>query len=505
MDSLLGIDIGTTNVKATLFDLAFNQLAQSAQEYPTHFPRAGWAEQDSLDWWRATVSTIRDILKTAGSDGERIQGICVSSQAPAMLPLDASGRPLRRALIWMDRRSEPQCEQLRKSPGQDSVSRVTGNRVDPYFALPKMLWFMREEPALYEQTWQFLQVNGFVNYRLTGLPSCDRVHASLTGLYDVKKQAWSLELARGLGLDLGRMPPICDVTQVIGQVSAQAARETGLKQGIPVVAGNVDASSAALEAGVVGQGEAAEMTGTSSCFMLGCDEWPGSSNLVSIHHAVKGHELLIGPISSTGACLKWYRDQFGACAGDDKAAFDQNPYAYMDALAEASGPSGKLIFLPYMAGERTPLWDIHARGAFFGLAHSTTRGQMIRAMLEGAAFALRHTVDEAEQSGQQVTSISAVGGGSVSRVWLQIKADILDRPVKTLSHASSGAFGNALLAGHGVGLIRDIREAVAQRIRVRETFHPREKEAARYRALYQVFRNLYTHTRADFADLAGIE
>lgn len=501
----MGIDIGTTNVKATLYDLSFRQVAEGSAEYPTYFLQTGWVEQNSEDWWQATVKTIQDITKLAGAAAEQIKGICVSSQAPAVLPVDAEGHPLRNALIWMDRRSEPQCTQLRQVLGQDTVNRITGNRIDPYFALPKILWFMQEEPERYARTWKFLQVNGFINFRLTGQATCDRVHASLTGLYDVSALRWSSEIAAALSLDLGRMPGIFDSTDVIGHVSHEAARETGLRQGIPVIAGNVDASSAALETGVIGQGEAAEMTGTSSCLMVGCDQWPNSLNLVATHHAVKGHDLLVGPISSTGACLKWYRDQFGACAQDDAEAYNRSPYNYMDQLAEQSGQSGKLVFLPYMAGERAPLWSSDARGVFFGLTPNTTRGQIIRSILEGSSFALRHTVDEAEKAGQSIESISSVGGGSNSRIWLQIKADILNRPIRTLQHASSGAFGNALLAGYGVGLIPDIREVVQQKIQIRETFYPKSEAVSRYNKLYKIFRNIYEHTRNDFADLAEIE
>ncbi len=505
MKYLLGIDVGTTNLKATLYNLEFQQIAECSEEYPTHYPQAGWAEQDCDDWWQAAVSAMRNITRSMNSTTDQIKGICVSSQAPAVLPLDADGRALRRALIWMDRRSEPQCSQILQTIGQPVFSQITGNRIDPYFALPKILWFKQEEPDLYDKTWKFLQVNGYINFRLTGKATCDRVHASLTGLYDRSSSSWSSEILSGLSIDLMRMPDIFDSTDVIGFVREEAARETGLSQGIPVIAGNVDASSAALEAGVIGQGDAAEMTGTSSCFMLGCDEWPDSINLVSIHHAVNGHDLLIGPISSTGACLKWYRDQFGACASDDRAAFNRNPYAYMDKMAEQCDSSGKLLFLPYMAGERAPLWNTHARGVLFGLNHSTTRNQIIRSILEGSGFALKHTVIEAEKSGQYVQSISSVGGGSNSRIWLQIKANILGIPVHTLQHSSSGAFGNALLAGYGVGLIDDIRDIVQQKIHVRETFYPQTDEVRRYQKLYTIFRNIYEHISPDFTDLASVE
>ena len=505
MNYLLGIDIGTTNVKATLYDVNFTQVAVSGEEYPTHFPQRGWAEQDSEHWWQATVIALRKITRAIGSDSHQIKGICVSSQAPAVLPLAGDGRPLRRALIWMDRRSEQQCDALRRRIGQAKINSITGNRIDPYFALPKILWLKEQEPEIYAKTWKFLQVNGFINYCLTGEISCDRVHASLTGLYHVEAKTWSQEISAMLDLDLERMPPIFDSTEIIGFVNSAAALETGLAEGIPVIAGNVDASSAALESGVIGKGEAAEMTGTSTCFMLGCDTWPDSINLVSIHHAVQGHDLLIAPISSTGASLKWYRDQIGCCTGDDREQYDLDPYRYMDQLAKDSHSRSKLVFLPYMAGERAPLWDSDARGVFFGLSHSTSRGQMIRAILEGSAFALKHNILEAEKSGQAISSLSSVGGGSNSRIWLQIKATILDMPVRTLKHASSGAFGNALLAGYAVGIVKDIREFVAEKIQVNEVFYPEKEFVPQYGKMFDIYRNIYEHTKADFHDLTSID
>ncbi|NCC77701.1 MAG: hypothetical protein EOM08_14860, partial [Clostridia bacterium] len=324
-----------------------------------------------------------------------------------------------------------------------------------------------------------------------------------TGLYDIAERSWSVDLAKELQLDLAQLPDIHPSTDYIGVVSPAAALATGLPEGVPVLAGTVDAAASALECGVVKKGEAAEMTGTSSCFMLGCDTWPDSLNLVSIHHAVPGQDLLIGPISSTGACLKWYRDQIGCSEFDDLAAYRKNPYRYLDDLAQSAGDS-KVLFLPYMAGERAPLWDSYVRGAFIGLSHSTSRGQMVRAILEGSAFALKHVVDEAEKSGQQVQSLYAVGGGSSSPVWLQMKASILGRPVQTVQHNSSGAFGNALLVAHASGLIDDLASAVAESIQVAKTYEPDPEQARSYAARYEVFRNFYEHMKDDFAQWAAL-
>lgn len=501
---LLGIDIGTTNVKATLYNTEFERKLEGSSEYQTYFPNSGWAEQNAEHWWKAVVESLKKITSSSNINSSDIQGICVSSQAPAVVPLDCDGRPLRNALIWMDRRSEKQCDYLKKHITQEKVLSITGNRIDPYFALAKLLWYKENESELYNRTYKILQVNGYVNYRFTGSFSCDKVHASLTGLYDIKALAWSAELCEKLGLRQDMLPRVFESTDIIGYVNKAAAIETGLCEGIPVMAGTVDASSSAIEAGVIGKGEAVEMTGTSTVFIIGCDEWHYNANLVSMLHSVKGHSLFMGPISSTGASLKWYRDQIGFAAEEKDAKTD--PYKYMDLLAAKASPgANNLLFLPYMAGERAPIWDTYARGVFFGLTHSTTRSQMIRAILEGSAFALYHNIREAENAGMEITTLRAMGGGSRSPIWLQIKASIINKPIVTLKNSSDGTFGNALLAGYGVSIYSDIREVLDRKLVLKDTYLPRPDEHRHYEKLYKVYRNIYEHTKLDFEQLSKIK
>lgn len=503
---LLGIDIGTTNVKAAIYNTEFVKKAEGSSEYSTYFPNTGWAEQSAEHWWNATVDALKQITATSIINPKDIQGICVSSQAPAVLPVDFDGHPLRNALIWMDRRSEKQCDYLREYITQEKVASITGNRIDPYFALAKILWYKENEPELYNRTYKILQVNGYVNFRLTGSFTCDKVHASLMGLFDVNKLTWSNELCMKLNIKQALLPKVFESTEIIGTVNKGAALATGLSEGIPVIAGNVDASSSALESGIIGSGEAVEMTGTSTVLMLGCDQWHNSINLVSMFHAIKDHSLLIGPISSTGASLKWYRDQIGFLEKDKAAELKIDPYKYMDLQAANAAPgSNNLIFLPYMAGERAPIWDTYARGAFFGLTHSTTRSQMIRAILEGSAFALYHNIEEAENSGLKIEKLRAVGGGSESRLWLQIKASVINKPIVTLTNSSSGTFGNTLLAGYGVGIYSDIREILERNIKFKETFEPDPVLHNYYQKLYKVYRSLYDHIKCDFQQLAKIK
>lgn len=497
----LGIDIGTTNVKAAVYDAGFSRVAEGSAEYPTFIPRPGWAEQDPDQWWAAATAAVHRCIDGGGVSASDIRGLCISSHAPAVVPLGDDGRPVRNGLIWMDRRSEPQCAEIRQRLGETRVGAITGNRIDPYFAAAKLLWFKENEEELYGKTRHVLQANGYVNFRLTGVSSVDRVHATLTGLYDTTAHGWSAELCAALGISTDLLPMIHSPSDVIGTVTAAAAVATGLREGTPVVAGNVDASAAAIESGVLGSGEAVEATGTSTVLMIGCDSFPKSLNLVAMGHAPGDRALLIGPVSSTGAALKWYRDQLGLDERVRAAERGTDPYKVMDEEAEAPG-GGELIFLPYLAGERSPIWDTDARGVFFGLGIKTDRGRIVRSIMEGSAFALRHNLEEAIRSGPPVRELRAVGGGAESRLWLKIKASVLRMPVVTLKNASSGVLGNAALAAYGVGALSDIEGAMRDRLVFGERIEPDSGLAKRYEKLYRIYRNVYEHTKADFKDLS---
>lgn len=503
---LLGIDIGTTNVKAVLFDLEGNAIAQARAEYPTYFPAAGWAEQDPELWWQATTAITRSVVSEGRIDPEKIAAIGVSSQAPTMLPVTERGEPLRHALIWMDRRSEELCDYLRREIGDEEILKVTGNRIDPYYMLPKFLWFKKYEPQLLARTHKVLQANGYVNYKLTGRFSIDKAHASLTQVYDVSTGWLALELCEKVGLASELMPELYDGTTVIGVVNKDAAAVTGLAAGTPVVAGTVDGAAAALETGVTGPGEAVEMSGTSTVVLLGADSLKRSGKLISMYHALEGRYLIIGAASSTGASLKWFRDQFGSMERLAAKELKIDAYDLMNLEAEGVEPgAGKVIFLPYMMGERSPIWDTYARGVFIGLTLNTTRGQMIRSIMEGAAFALYHNLQEATALGLEVKELRCVGGGALSNLWLKIKASVTNLPVVVPETSLGAPFGDALLAGTGVGIYQDVEALAKKYVRFKQRIEPDKEWHALYQELYDVYCSIYNHIREDLFNLAQIK
>lgn len=488
-EALLGLDVGTTAVKAALFSAAGDELGAAAVDYPTRYLRPGWVEQDPEDWWRAATGAIRGALAAAGHPS--VAAVCVSAQAPTLLPLDGAGRPLHPALIWMDRRAEPECGLLRERLGEELVREITGNRVDPYFVAPKLLWLRRNRPELSARTRSYVQATGYVVLRLTGELTLDREHASLLSLRDFRSGQWSTPLLEAVGATPELFPRLVEADEVVGIVSAAAAGETGLRAGTPVAGGTVDGPAAALEAGVVDEGQAAEMTGTSTVLLWPLSAPRARAELVAMSHAVRGRWLLLGAIVASGASLRWLRDQLGA------SSFEE--------LAAAAGPTGGdgILFLPYMMGERSPIWDSDARGALVGLTLATGHGELARAVLEGVAFAIRHNVETAAGAGIRTLELRSVGGGSASRLWCQIKADVLGVPV-LVPHASAGApFGDAALAGVAAGLLRDVRELVGG-IAIRERFEPRPEARARSDALYEAYRSAYGGLRDTFRMLAAV-
>jgi xylulokinase len=502
---LLGIDVGTSSVKAVLVDLRGKLHAVGQAEYPLHHIRPAWVEQDPEDWWHGTCKAVNEVLAKVPHGADRVLGLAVSCQAPTLLALDQSGKPLRPAMIWMDRRAEAETVWLTEHLGADHIHRITGNRPDAFYVAARLLWLKNHEPEILKRTWQFVQVNSYINYKLTGRLTLDPSNAVLLQMRDYQKEEWSETLCNICGVDPSQFPEVVAAHCVQGEVTAQASEATGLKAGTPVMAGTVDSASAALEVGVVEPGIAAEMTGTSTVIIMPNDKGLTEPALIAMPHALSGIHLLLGAMVSSGGCLRWFRDQFGQA--EVQAASDGKTDAF-DLLtrqaAEVEPGSGGLIFLPYMMGERSPIWHTNARGVFFGLSLATPKAAMVRSILEGTAFALRHNMEVAMAAGAEVREVRSVGGCSRSDLWNQIKADVLGRPL-LLPDASVGSpFGAAVLAGMGVGVFPDIRKSLSEMVHLERRFEPNQANHERYMQSYQVYRNIYEHLKGDFDQLANI-
>lgn len=446
-DVFLGIDIGTTSVKAALVQGNGKGIAQVSEEYPTNFIRAGWVEQSADDWWCATTKAVQKLIQVYLKQSDKICAISVSSQAPTLFGIDKFGYPIAPALIWMDQRAEKICKE-ELSPLSEEINKYSGNRIDPYYLLPKLLWQKRFQNDQYRRVSKFLQINGWIIFSLTGQCAIDVTHAALTQLFDVYKNQWKQEIFDEFGIAIEKVPEFFECDQIVGKVNRRAAEEWGIMEGIPVAAGCIDGAAAPYGLNLLEAGSLYEMSGQSSGIGTILSEPLFHPNLCLLKHAAKEKWIQKGSMSTSGGALKWYRDKIDQCIGDDSS------YNEYDRLAAQSLPgAGGVTFLPYLNGERAPFWNPNLRGLFFGLSLKTQKKDLIRAMMEGTAFALRNILDEFQINNMILDkTLLGTGGGYRSSVWSQIKADILGLPicVKQTSF-DAAALGSSYLAMESIG------------------------------------------------------
>ena len=483
---LLGIDIGTTAAKAVLVTPEGQVVSEGRSQYPTDHVAANWVEQNPEDWWRALCAATHEAMSKVTAT--KILGVAISSQAPTLLAVDSQGQPLRPAMIWMDRRAQAEAEELAaKFP---NIAEITGNRADPFYVAAKILWFIRNEPQLYAKTKYFLQIPGYLNFKLTGKFGIDKPHASLLQLRSADQSQWSQELISAVGVNPELFPEISECSHLQGEVTTESSAQSGIPVGTPVFFGSVDGASAALEAGAIDPGVVAEMTGTSTVLIMPTDGTVRSSAFITMSHALPGRELQLGAMVASGASVQWLLE---------KILGNKDPIEKLTEAAQKVEPgSDGLLFLPYMMGERAPIWDTNARGVFFGLSLTTTPEAMLRAVLEGTAFALMHNIEIARSVGLVVDEVRSIGGGTKNRLWNQIKSDVLGIPVAILKESVGAPIGNAFIAGYGLGLYPHVRSAVTNAVTISERYKPDMKIHNHYQERYQRFRGLYENLKGEF-------
>ena len=457
----LGIDVGTSGVTSALIQLDGTVVAIATSEYSTRHIRAGWVEQDAEDWWTAIVATLQELRAKVSFDG--LAGIAVSSQAPTLLALDSSLHPVRPALIWMDRRATEQAEALESSHSPDGYIAARGNRADSFYVAAKIAWFRDEEPELLARTAHFAQINGYIAARLTGVLSIDEAHASLLALRAAGATEWDQSALTEVGITAAQLPPVRRATDVIGAVTPVAASATGLPPGVPVVAGTVDGAAAAVETGVFSEGSAAEMTGTSSVLVMPSARPIPHPAFITMSSPDGSSWYSLAAVVASGASLRWLRDLV--------APDEDYPTLIARASAVQAGADG-VIFVPHMVGERSPLWDSNRRGALAGLSLGVGVAVLVRAVLEGTAYSLRHNLTVAATIGVSPTELRVTGAPSTSDLWCQIKADVTGIAVVRMKSPTGAAFGAAMLAAVGVGAVAGLHEFAVNVDRVDRRFEP---------------------------------
>jgi len=505
---ILAHDIGTTGDKATLFDLDGRLITSTLKEYVLHQPKPTWAEQNPEDWWNAFIASTREILKTSKVHPDDIEAVGFSGQMMGCLPIDKDGNPLRSSIIWMDQRSVEQANFIAEQIGEEDFYRITGNRVNPSYTISKILWLKENEPEIYKKTYKFIQSKDYIILKLTGEYVTDFSDASLAGLLDVNRRQWAYGILEELQIPIDKLPRLCASTEVVGGIEQSIAEKIGLKPGTPVVVGGGDGACAAVGAGVVRYGHAYNYVGASSWISI-CTDKPLIDSKMRIFnqwHLDPNKVSPTGTMQTAGSSYRWLRNEICQAEVNEAWRLGVDPYVIMDSEAEKVEPgSEKVIFLPYLMGERSPWWNPNARGVFFGLALGHRRRHLIRAVLEGVCFNLRIILEAFEEQGVRIENIRVIGGGAKGRLWRDMMASIYGKTIlvpEYLMEATS--FGAAIAAGVGVGIYRDF--SVAEKlVRITDVHNPNLALYEKYSLLYEYFKKLYLTLIPLYHELASLK
>jgi xylulokinase len=509
MSVFLGIDVGTSGTKTLAMDERGRIVVEAVAEYPAYHPQPLYSEQDPEDWWKATVKTVRGVMRQAKLKPADVKAIGLSGQMHGSVFLDRRNQVIRRALLWNDQRTAAECDEIQqRAGGRGKLIRMVANPALTGFTAPKILWLRNHEPANFDRVRKVLLPKDDVRRRLTSEYATDVSDASGTLLLDVAKRRWSKPLLSKLEMDLDLLPQCYESEDVTGQLTSEAAKTLGLTTDCLVVGGAGDCAAGAVGNGIVSSGTLSTSLGTSGVMFVHSDEVKidPQGRLHTFCHAVRDKWHLMGVSLSAGGSLQWFRNQL--CQSDAAQARRSDKDIYDLLTQEAADvPRGSqgLFFLPYLSGERTPHADPDARGCFIGMTLSHGRGHLVRSILEGVTYALRDSLEIIRELEVPVRQIRASGGGSKSPLWRQIQADVFGRKVVKLNADEGPAYGVALLAAVGAGAFKNIGEACRATISPVGETAPQREPRKYYDQAFPVFQGLYRSLKDDFKRIAQLD
>ena len=491
MRTFIGIDLGTSAMKLLLVDEKGTILNTVSKEYPLIFPEPGWSEQNPADWWGACLIGLEELL--ADCDKSAVAGIGVGGQMHGLVTLDEEDEIVRDAILWNDGRTAEETEWLNTVIGKEKLSALTANIAFAGFTAPKLLWMRKHEPGDFARIAKIMLPKDFINYKLTHVHACDYSDASGMLLLDVEHKCWSREMLDICGISEAQMPRLFESYDVIGTLRPEIAAALGLSADVKVVAGAGDNAAAAVGTGTVGNGACNISLGTSGTIFISSDTFGVDPNnaLHAFAHA-DGHYHLMGCMLSAASCNKWLCEDI--LKTTDYAAEQK------DITDEKLGRN-RVFFLPYLMGERSPINDTDARGTFIGLSMDTTRADIVQAVLEGVAFAIRDSFEVARRIGVRIDRSKLCGGGAKSPLWRRIMANVLNIPLDIPQTEEGPGYGAAMLAMVACGAYPGVPECAAALVRTTETISPDPAVAARYEAQYQAFRKIYPAVKALFKEI----
>lgn len=502
--SLLGLDVGTTGCKAIAFDVDGVELARSYREYPLQHPRPGWVEISPRVIWQSVCEVLREVNGRAA--GDPVAALSISCQGEAVLPVDATGEPLHDFIITFDSRTQPQCDRWRREMDPKELFRITGMPLHPMYSINKVMWLRENRSDVFRKTWKFLCVQDYLIYRLTGIAATDYSLAARTMALDIVKRDWSDAILAKAGVDRSLLPELHCSGTAVGEITREASEETGLPRKAVVATGGHDQPCGALGAGITRGGMAMNATGTSDVICPALETPITSKAMLDSSFCCYPHtcEDLYCSIAfnlTGGLLLRWYRDALCSEEAAQAAAVGEDPYDAI--LADMSDEPTDLFILPHFVGSGTPYLDPSSRGAILGLTLQTGKPHLARAILDSLDYEVKLNIDRMERAGIGINTLRAIGGGAKSERWLQMKADLLGKPIITLRTSEAASLGTALLAAKAIGIFPSARAAADALVRTGRTFEPRRAEHERYMGKYQSYLGIYEMLRPFNTKLAS--
>lgn len=483
----IGVDLGTSAVKLILADELGKVLKVVSKEYPVNFPHSGWSEQNPYDWYDKSVEGIKELI--AGFDGNDVKGISFGGQMHGLVMLDSEDKVIRPAILWNDGRSYKETEYLNNVIGKDKLTEYTGNIAFAGFTAPKVLWVKANEPENFAKINKICLPKDYLAYRLSGVFSTDVSDASGTLYFDVKNRTWSKEMCDICSIDMNWLPQIFESYEKTGNLKPEIADELGISKDCIIAAGAGDNAAAAVGMGIVGKGGCNISLGTSGTIFISNDSFGVDANnaLHSFDHADGGFHLM-GCMLAAASCNKWFMEEI----------LKTNDFKTEQAGIKELGKN-KVFFLPYLMGERSPINDPDARATFIGMSMDTTRQDLVQAVFEGVAFALRDSFEAAKSIGVNITKSGVCGGGAKSPLWRQIIADILNITLVQTENEEGPALGGAILAAVACGVYPSVEDACSKIIKIVAETKPIPENVALYEKRYQEFSRLYPALKSVFA------
>jgi len=505
MKYAIGVDIGTSGTKSVLFDQKGTVISSATVEYPLYQPQNGYAEQKPEDWYNAAVSTIKTIVSESGVDSADIVGIGLSGQMHGLVMLDENNNVIRPSIIWCDQRTAKECKEITEKVGAERLVEITANPALTGFTASKILWVRNNEPENYAKCRHILLPKDYVRFMLTGVYATEVSDASGMQLLDVPNRCWSDEVLEKLDIDKALLAKVYESPEVTGTITEKAAQLTGLKAGTIVVGGAGDNAAAAVGTGVVADGKAFTTIGTSGVVFAHTSDISidAKGRVHTFCCAIPGCWHVMGVTQGAGLSLKWFRDNFCMEEKETAKLMEVNEYYLMDKEAETVRiGADRLLYLPYLMGERTPHLDPNARGMFFGLSAMHTKKHLLRAVMEGVAYSLRDCQEIFRDMGIDIADMMACGGGGTSPLWRQMLADLYNCPVKTVSSKEGPALGVAILAFVGAGVYKTVPEACAEIIKTDKVQNPINENVPEYEKFYRLYTEVYPAVKEQYNKLA---